>query len=156
MPSHHGCTFYTPGETTTPGPASRDGPRVARSDMPDPTRPLHRDEVRRRLVDRRRALTERVTRVEDALGELDANRPPEDEEDAQEAQLGQPLVALDEASRAELAAIDAALARLTVGDYGICTRCGEPIETERLQALPTTTLCAECAADVAREARRSA
>lgn len=37
--------------------------------------------------------------------------------------------------------IDAALARLDDGTFGICQRCGKPIDVERLEALPYATLC---------------
>jgi DnaK suppressor protein len=39
--------------------------------------------------------------------------------------------------------IDAALARLDDGTYGLCTRCGQPISAERLDAVPYATLCIE-------------
>ena len=122
----------------------------------DPQPALDPPEVRRRLLDRRRVLVGRVTRVADALSELDTDRPAEDEEDAQEAHLEQPLLALDDAGRAELAEIDAALARLEAADYGECTRCEEPIEVERLMTLPSTRFCATCAAELGRLARRYA
>ena len=38
-----------------------------------------------------------------------------------------------------------ALKRVNEGAYGICENCGKPINPERLEILPTTTLCAECA-----------
>jgi DnaK suppressor protein len=44
-----------------------------------------------------------------------------------------------------LTAIDAALGRIEDGTYGICTNCGRPIGEERLQALPWTNLCIDCA-----------
>jgi DnaK suppressor protein len=34
-----------------------------------------------------------------------------------------------------------ALTRIDDGDYGRCEACGKPIEAERLDALPYTTLC---------------
>ena len=37
--------------------------------------------------------------------------------------------------------IDAALARIDEGTYGICAACGEPIPEERLDAVPYATLC---------------
>jgi DnaK suppressor protein len=58
---------------------------------------------------------------------------------------------------ADLAAVDAALARLDAGTYGRCEACGEPIADERLAAEPTTSLCerhAPVAAEVERDASR--
>ncbi len=43
----------------------------------------------------------------------------------------------------DVAAIDAALARLADGTYGSCRVCGLPIAEGRLQALPATTLCVD-------------
>lgn len=44
----------------------------------------------------------------------------------------------------ELARIDAALERLTRGEYGYCRHCGCPIPLARLDADPTTTECGSC------------
>jgi DnaK suppressor protein len=43
--------------------------------------------------------------------------------------------------------IDAALARLDEGTYGTCTRCGQPIPEERLEAVPYAVLCVSCKRD---------
>jgi len=40
--------------------------------------------------------------------------------------------------------IDAALARLHAGRYGLCAKCSEPIPVARLKALPFATLCVPC------------
>ncbi len=48
---------------------------------------------------------------------------------------------LEENSVHVLAEIDAALARIDEGTYGLCVRCGKPIGQERLEALPWATLC---------------
>ncbi len=40
-----------------------------------------------------------------------------------------------------LGEIEAALARIDDGTYGLCTRCGRPISAERLDAVPYATLC---------------
>ena len=48
---------------------------------------------------------------------------------------------LEENSSHVLADIDAALARIDAGTYGRCERCGNPIDEERLEALPWATLC---------------
>nr|WP_206038258.1 TraR/DksA C4-type zinc finger protein [Rhodococcus sp. HNM0569] len=48
-------------------------------------------------------------------------------------------------ARSELDDLDAALARVETGTYGTCTRCGRPIAEPRLDALPATRYCIECA-----------
>jgi DnaK suppressor protein len=40
-----------------------------------------------------------------------------------------------------LGKIDRALARIEDGTYGLCSRCGKPIEKARLKALPYVDLC---------------
>ena len=40
-----------------------------------------------------------------------------------------------------LGKIDRALARMADGTFGICTRCGKPIEKARVKALPYVDLC---------------
>ena len=41
--------------------------------------------------------------------------------------------------------IDEALGRVDAGTYGQCEGCGKPIAKPRLQALPYTSRCIECA-----------
>jgi DnaK suppressor protein len=45
-----------------------------------------------------------------------------------------------------LARTERALAKLDEGSYGICDRCGEPIEPGRLAAMADSVLCLACAA----------
>ena len=44
-----------------------------------------------------------------------------------------------------LADVDAALTRLAVGTYGVCTGCGGPIGPARLEARPEARECIACA-----------
>lgn len=37
-----------------------------------------------------------------------------------------------------------ALSRIKIGDYGVCERCGNMIDTDRLMIMPETTLCVKC------------
>lgn len=55
------------------------------------------------------------------------------------------VVSLLEVARAQLAALDAAAARLDAGTYGLCERCGGDIPADRLEALPGTRRCVDCA-----------
>lgn len=40
--------------------------------------------------------------------------------------------------------IDEALRRLKEGEYGKCVRCGKPISSARLKAVPHARMCIEC------------
>jgi len=51
---------------------------------------------------------------------------------------------LEDNARENLARIDAALARIETGTYGICTRCGAAIPADRLDAMPAAELCIIC------------
>jgi RNA polymerase-binding transcription factor len=48
---------------------------------------------------------------------------------------------LTDNARDLLAKVTKALSRMDEGSYGLCERCGNPIEKARLQALPYATLC---------------
>lgn len=54
-------------------------------------------------------------------------------------------------SRVLLGQVNAALARLDAGKYGICENCGEEINARRLEALPYATLCVDCQARMERQ-----
>ena len=41
--------------------------------------------------------------------------------------------------------VQAARQRMDSGCYGTCVECGEPIDPRRLESLPATLWCAECA-----------
>jgi DnaK suppressor protein len=45
-----------------------------------------------------------------------------------------------------VADIDQALLRIREGSYGICARCGQPINDRRLEAVPTARFDAQCQA----------
>jgi len=49
--------------------------------------------------------------------------------------------ALVRQAREHLAEIDAAIARLETGTYGLCEVCGEPLPQGRLEARPTARTC---------------
>jgi DnaK suppressor protein len=48
---------------------------------------------------------------------------------------------------AKLADVERALEKLDQGTYGICDARGEPIDAERLDAIPWAVLCRSCARD---------
>ena len=50
-----------------------------------------------------------------------------------------------EAERSLLGEVDAALARMESGTYGLCEECGERVALPRLVAIPEARLCIRCA-----------
>jgi RNA polymerase-binding protein DksA len=105
----------------------------------------------------RRRLSEERKRVVDAIENLHTENPgslsDETEETSfQDNHLGDIATAtfdremastLEDNSNHVLAEIDAALQRIEDGSFGLCERCGNPIDVERLEALPWATLCIE-------------
>ena len=51
---------------------------------------------------------------------------------------------LEENEKHVLQAIDAALARIDAGTFGVCANCGREIPEERLHARPFAMLCIDC------------
>jgi DnaK suppressor protein len=104
------------------------------------------DTIRAELQRRRRVILETTQR---AAAELDAlraaERDPEFEEGAQTEHEAFTLSRLGETQRREIVQIDAAIARLEAGEYGVCTDCDQEIDPRRLKALPYALLCTECA-----------
>ena len=97
------------------------------------------------LLARREQLARQVGRLEDDLDWLQRNVESEVLEEGQEQALAGVLERLDEHDRAELVAIERALARLRGGDYAACEACHTTIPLARQQALPTATFCRPCA-----------
>lgn len=101
--------------------------------------------VRSRLERRRREILEAARRAATAVDELRrAEHDPEPTEVAQSEQLQYDLTQVGEAEQREIGRIDAAIARLEAGAYGVCRTCGEPIDPNRLATLPSALDCADC------------
>jgi DnaK suppressor protein len=96
---------------------------------------------------RERLATERA-RLRDEIGEA-VEAPDQMTYGSQAAAASQVFeqqrdLALRDRAIAHLAQVDAALARLDDGTFGRCTRCGNPIAPERLEALPWAAHCIDC------------
>jgi DnaK suppressor protein len=66
-------------------------------------------------------------------------------EQAVELQNEETMVALDAQLVQDAKDLQDALARLDNGQYGRCESCGESIDERRLEALPATRYCIDCA-----------
>ncbi|WP_444999454.1 TraR/DksA family transcriptional regulator [Halomonas mongoliensis] len=102
-------------------------------------------ERKQRLETLRDELVERIERYrghkEQRAGPLDKNM----EEQAIELQNDEVVDALEREAEEELRQVMQVLARIEAGEGDICQVCEEPIDPERLAAVPFTTLCRECA-----------
>ena len=75
------------------------------------------------------------------------------EEEATEALELEKRLALENRTREELSHIEHALNKFKEGTYGFCDSCGKPIDPARLQALPQASLCLNCKAQQAKDAK---
>jgi RNA polymerase-binding protein DksA len=100
------------------------------------------DHIRADLEKKRAEL---LTRLEQLRVDLRRPNNPDFAEQATERENDEVLDALDGAGRVELAAIGRALARMESGDYGLCASCGESIPIKRLELVPYSVYCVNCA-----------
>jgi DnaK suppressor protein len=108
------------------------------------------DPIRERLESDRRRTQRRLAELTGDFREIvEASRATnaDDEHDPEGATIAfersQVATLVQQAGR-QLEDIDAALARLDEGTYGICERCGRPIAPERLEVRPTARTCVSC------------
>ena len=97
---------------------------------------------------RLRELIARQTAVFDGIVESAELVATDDEHDPEGHTIAferQQVAALVRDAQQRLAELEEALRRIDAGDYGRCTSCGRPIGAARLDALPGTTRCVECA-----------
>lgn len=109
-------------------------------------------DVRERLaVERQQALDRLASLTGDheamVAASLDTNADDEHDPEGhtiafERSQIG----ALVRQVRQHVAEVEAALARVDDGTYGACEECGRPIGAARLDALPATRTCIDCAA----------
>jgi DnaK suppressor protein len=100
------------------------------------------EEIRRRLQEARGRFLAVVARTEEELATLEAHQPGGPMEDVDT--VTGVLSRLEGRERHELDEIYAAQARLETGTFGVCERCGQPIELARLRAIPATRHCLAC------------
>ena len=68
----------------------------------------------------------------------------DDEDRATEREDDEVMEQMGNAGLEELRAIEAALARIEDGIYGVCVSCGEPISAARLDVMPTAAKYRHC------------
>lgn len=140
-----------------PTPASRDArdhPSGARwwTGAEQPEQTVSRDRVAATLSDARAQVVQDLAQLTGSYDELVAAAHlsnADDEHDSEGATIAaerSQLGSLVRAAQNRLVEIDAAVARLDGGTYGMCECCGRPIAVARLEARPVARTCIECAA----------
>jgi DnaK suppressor protein len=100
-----------------------------------------REQLRRRAAE----LRERAHRADADLRHQSDPLSADFAEQVTQRENDDVLGAISDSASAELEQIEAALRRLDSGHYGTCVVCGEPIEPQRLAAVPYAPRCRGCA-----------
>ncbi len=103
-------------------------------------------------------------RLTDELAQLQAGQHPAEErregspfgkreEEATESFELEKRLAMEKRTREQLAEVEHTLHKLEEGTYGLCDICDQPIDPARLEALPQASLCLNCKAQQAKNAK---
>lgn len=99
--------------------------------------------------DRKSALAARLEQLEARItgidAELESHQSKDWEDLATERETDEVLEEMGLSAQHEIRMIEAALARIEAGDYGTCVTCGAAISQERLDLVPATPFCRDCA-----------
>jgi DnaK suppressor protein len=113
--------------------------------------------LRARLESERKRLIEEMEQLKSTMRPADERREGSPfgkrEEEATESYELERRLTLEKSIREQLAAVEHALQKFEDGTYGLCDNCGKPIPPERLEALPQATLCLDCKARQAKDAK---
>ncbi len=100
-------------------------------------------------VDQLRSLRDELThRIEAIESDVQHKKEPVEKDFAEQVtqrENDEVLHAIDSEAHQTVMLIDAALARIEEGNYGVCTACGIEIPEKRLSAVPYATTCVNCA-----------
>jgi DnaK suppressor protein len=115
------------------------------------------DKLRAHLESEKQRLTDELEQLQTSASSSDERREgspfgKREEEATETLELEKRLV-LENRIRQELAGIEHALQKFEEGTYGKCDNCGKPIDPERLEALPQASLCLNCKAQQAKNAK---
>ena len=101
------------------------------------------EKYRQILLDMKQALTDRINAIDREVRH--EGMTADWSEQASERENDEVLESLGNTSEQDLLKINYALKRLENGTYFNCAECGEDIPHARLELLPFTAYCVECA-----------
>ncbi len=103
------------------------------------------DEIRGKITKKRDELRRRLGLIREVKHHTAEPLNPDSAEQAVEVTNDEVLDTIDEVTRAELEAIEKTFARIENGEFGLCTKCEQPIPIKRLEAVPNAEHCVNCA-----------
>ncbi|MDH7488125.1 MAG: TraR/DksA C4-type zinc finger protein [Anaerolineae bacterium] len=106
-------------------------------------------EIRERLQREREETLTNIARLREGMTYDLETSPEEGDPDIWEREK---IASLIRSLENKLSEIDRALRMTQRGDYGLCERCGQPIDPARLKVMPTATLCLKCKQELERQA----
>lgn len=103
---------------------------------------MPKQQIQQALKDKQSELLRRIQAIEN---DFKKGRSQDFSEQTTESENDQVLDEIHHEAKNELRQVNQALHRLDNDQYGYCAKCEEPIKIERLQALPYTNTCIDCA-----------
>ncbi len=100
------------------------------------------------LTKQRKELLDELEAKYAASREISESNVPDLADVSSNAYNREMLLNLSDAHHRQLQDIDAALARLKSGEYGICVGCGENISPRRMEVRPFSRYCIDCKTDI--------
>jgi DnaK suppressor protein len=132
--------------TKPPTPTKAKPPKPTRAKSPLPKKEA--DDLRERLLTEKAELESQLATLEEnTFAASQSDMSGEVAFDDETADAGTATfererdLSIENNIRDLLAKIDRALQRMDAGTFGICDRCGKPIEKARVKALPYVDLC---------------
>jgi len=108
------------------------------------------EEVRQTLCAMLEELNLRLDRITNNVRHSDVPLEKDFAEMATQNENNEVMDYLGNSAKTEIAMIKQAIARIDNGQYGMCQICDEPINKERLEALPYSSMCIKCASKAER------
>jgi len=111
--------------------------------------PEHKHMIEELKKARERALFEIERLKEDLQAEIEPASATDDDaaaDAAADVYERSKIISLIQNREAKVRSLESAIKAAEEGTYGICEMCGAPISPERLEIVPETTLCVQCAA----------
>ena len=105
------------------------------------------NEIKKQLLGLKKGIETRIEKTQKHIRHVDGPVEQDFEEQVVSRENDDVIYNLDSLAKSELLQINAALQRIDTGVYGVCSRCGDNIDPERLKALPYADNCTDCMQD---------